>query len=82
MAQPISKYLGKVYDGMWKVVDCVRTHTDPNIYEFVIENIYNHQKYKISSKSVAKLDKGETTMSKIIHINIVLKRNRKLKGDN
>lgn len=65
-----SKYLGKIYDGLWEVVDCQPTQSKGN-YSYTLENIYNHKKVIISNHTLLKVDRGETTMSSVIHTHIV-----------
>ena len=54
-----SKYKDKIYDGRWKVLGC---HNN----KYTLENIYNHQQIKVSNDTMARIDKGETTVSNII----------------
>lgn len=54
-----SKYKDKIYDGRWKFVE-----TKDNKY--ILENIYNHHQIEIANDTMAKIDRGETTVSNII----------------
>lgn len=65
-----SKYIGKVYDGVWKVVSLKRYKESSNAQYCILENIYNHKQLKIRYATLYKLDKGETTVSKIIRTHI------------
>jgi hypothetical protein len=59
----IGKYIGKIYDGRWQVVERVgnRTHIS-----FILENIYNQKKVRVQCHSLKKVDDGKTTLSKVI----------------
>lgn len=65
------KYIGQVYDGMWKVIDREIANPKSRTYYFLLENIYNHTQIKIHSTILRKVDRGETTISKIIHIRAI-----------
>lgn len=72
-----SKFLGKTYDGIWTVVDYVK-NSKTNL-TFIIENNYNHNRYYVQAKTIRKLDNGETTVSSIIHKQLKLKIDRRIK---
>lgn len=72
-----SRYLGKIYDGTWKVVHYERTESKN--YCYILENQFNNNRYAVGAKTMSKLDRGETTMSSIIHTSIKLKIDRRLK---
>lgn len=63
-----SKYLNKIYDGMWKVIKA--EHRGTHEY-YTLENIYNHKKVEITDGTLKKLDDGRTTVSYIIRWNIM-----------
>lgn len=71
-----SKYLGKVYDGMWKVVNTYRRQSNTN---YILENTYNKTRYEINPRTMVALDKGQTTMSRIIAHNIRNNKDRRIK---
>lgn len=54
-----SKYKDKIYDGRWKVLGC---HNN----QYTLENIYNHHQIEIANDTMAKIGRGETTVSNII----------------
>lgn len=54
-----SKYKNKIYDGRWKVLGCHNT-------QYTLENIYNHHQIVIANNTMAKIDKGETTVSNVL----------------
>lgn len=58
-----SKYLDKVYDGMWKVIKLEYRNTHEY---YTLENIYNHNKIEIVGETMKKLSEGKTTVSNII----------------
>lgn len=72
-----SKYIGKVYDGMWEVIDLRKT--DKTNIHYVLENIYNHNQCEITGEAMRNLDRGKTTMSSIIHQCIRTKQDNRVK---
>ena len=60
-----SKYLGKVYEGRWKVVGCIYPNGLHN-QKYVLKNIYNEREIIISPKALARVEQGETTISRVI----------------
>ncbi len=63
-----SKYLDKIYDGMWKVIKA--EHRDTHEY-YTLENIYNHKKIEIVGETMKKLSDGKTTVGNIIRYAIM-----------
>ena len=61
----LTKYLGKTYDSLWKVISFDRKKSS-----YTLENIYNQTKLEISFKTLRKVDEGKTTISKVTHHNI------------
>ena len=57
-----SKYLGKIYEGRWKVIDMIYRNDGRN-QVYILENIYNHERIQVCPPVMAKVDKGETTLS-------------------
>lgn len=64
-----SKYLGKIYDGMWEVVDIIYPYNNNKVQVYVLENIYSNKKMTISSRALKKVDAGISTIGKTIHRN-------------
>lgn len=54
-----TKYKDKIYDGRWKVLGC---HDN----KYILENIYNQQQIIVANSTMAKIDRGETTVSNIM----------------
>lgn len=54
-----NRYKGNIYDGRWKVLGTKDR-------KYVLENIYNHQQISIHHETMKKIDKGETTISKVM----------------
>ena len=54
-----SKYIGKIYEGRWKVVGIGDKHA-------TLVNIFNEKEISIHVTSLVKVDRGKTTISKII----------------
>ena len=63
-----SKYLGKVYEGRWKVV---KYRYNKCHYYYTLENIYNKQEIELSNELLVKIDRGEKTISKLIAFRLV-----------
>lgn len=53
------KYLNKIYDGRWKVIDI-------NKGKYLLENIYNLQTIILNYQQIRSLEFEKTTVSKII----------------
>lgn len=51
-----SKYLGKIYDGRWKVIDYKRLNKKYREYEYTLQNIYNGEKMTISSTQLYRIE--------------------------
>lgn len=64
-----SKYVGKVYDGIWLVEKC---ETVENRCYYTVVNQFNGFRYRLAHSTILKLDRGETDMGKIIHQKIKL----------
>jgi len=54
-----SKYIGRIYEGKWKVENYFNSH-------YILVNIYNGQTLTIHHNTMKKLDNKQTTVSKII----------------
>ena len=66
--------IGKIYDGRWKVtgVKYVKTKSyRDDVYE--LTNIYNGNIITLRAQIVRKLERGETTVSKVSHIRLMKK---------
>ena len=70
----ITKYLGKTYDSLWKVISFNGKKSS-----YTLENIYNQTKLEISFKTLKKVDEGKTTISKVTHNNIKKGIDRRIK---
>lgn len=53
-----SKYLGKIYDGRWKVIDYKRLNKKYSDYQYTLQNIYNQEKITISGRHLYRIDKN------------------------
>lgn len=65
------KYLGKVIDGAWKVIEIFTENK--NVY-VRLENIYNARILKMKSSTFEKIINKETAISKIIKHHLDQKR--------
>ena len=52
-----SKYLGKIYDGRWKVIGYKRLNKKYREYEYTLQNIYNGEKMTISGRHMYRIEK-------------------------
>lgn len=59
-----TKYLNRVYDGLWRCIGTLKKGTNNN---YMLQNIYNNKILLVCSKTMAKIDKGESTVSKTLH---------------
>ena len=60
-----SKYEGRVYDAKWKVIS---HYGKLNHTIYVLENTYNGMQLKVNDLVMIKIDRGELTISKLMHI--------------
>ena len=60
------KYIGKVYDGKWKVVRMEMYGGKGRARKAVLENVYNNREVTIQERTLRKVDRGETTISSVI----------------
>lgn len=51
-----SKYLGKIYDGRWKVIEYKKRNAKYRYYEYTLQNIYNKEKMIISSSQLYRIE--------------------------
>ena len=59
------KYMGKIYEGRWKVVSMKKSENG-NIDGYYLENVYNQQRIYVNKSTLARIEKGETSVSKFI----------------
>jgi len=76
----VSNKLGKIYDGKWKVVDYKVNKNRATTY--TLKNIYNDKEMTISSKALRKVEKGETTISKVCSWHLQRERKKKWRYGN
>ena len=78
-----SKYIGKIYEGRWKVIE-IETKKEPyRITNYVLENIFNHSRMVLKNRQILNIEKGLTTISKIIaYQNVMLKKKRRIYEQN
>ena len=62
------KFIGKIYDGRWKVIECIRCENRQ--IKYTLENIYNQRTIRIDGRTLRRVEKGETTISKVMAHNI------------
>ena len=71
-----SKYIGRIDDGIWEVVDCKMFDKERN-YRYVLQNQLNQNKVIVSHNAIVKLENHQTTVSSVIHQHIIRKRTAK-----
>lgn len=59
------KYIGKILEGRWEVVR-FETYANSREGRFYLKNIYNNEQFFIKSDSLRRIEKGETTLSRLI----------------
>lgn len=59
-----NKYIGKIYDGRWKVVESI--YSGKHIIAYNLINIYNNAQIRISKNSMINIDSGKYTLSKFM----------------
>lgn len=59
-----SKYLGKIYDGRWKVIDYKILNTKSR-YEYTLQNIYNGEKITISRSQMYRINKNSQSVCRV-----------------
>ena len=69
-----SKYLGKIYDGRWKVIDYKRLNKKYRDYEYTLQNIYNGEKMTISNTQLYRIEKNGVSVCKTYRNKISRKR--------
>lgn len=61
----ISKHLGEIYEGRWKVISVEHYNNSRNTY-FVMENMFNGETIQMNNRSFMRIYKGEITVSTLI----------------
>ena len=57
---PFKKYIGKIYEGRWKIIKRYPTTV------YVAENIFNKSQIRIPYRTLILIDRNELTLSKFI----------------
>lgn len=70
-----SKYLGKIYEGRWKVIEMVYTKCG-SINGYKLENIYNKETIFVNHNYMPLVDKNELTISKLRQRKVVRNKSR------
>lgn len=61
-----SKYMNRVFEGRWKVIEIVLDPKQERVNGYNLENIYNGQVIYVNRNSMAYINKGTYSVSKII----------------
>ena len=61
-----SKKIGKVYEGAWEIIESMSTNTKTKHTNYVLKNIYNGRLLVICDSQLLKIEKGESSISKVI----------------
>ena len=87
-----SKYIGKIYDGRWKVIRFENYVVGKTTGRFVLKNIYNDEETVVKDATLRRIDRGETTLSVVMSHKIrtskgyrkpdwqITKKQRKIRG--
>ena len=59
--------LGKILDGMWEIKERNDNH------EYILENIYNHERMTMRWQLIRKIEQGKTTVSNVRCLRIARK---------
>lgn len=59
------KYIGKIYEGRWEVIRFEPYGHQYNTGRFFLKNIYNGNEISFTDRTLRRIDRGETTISKI-----------------
>ena len=70
----MSKYIGRIYDGRWEVVACEHYNGTSGSYRITLRNIYNNETTTVKDSTLRKIERGETTLSKVRSHKIKTKR--------
>lgn len=60
------KYVGKVYDGMWEVIESKQRSESSHRRKYLLRNIYNQRTVEIDERTIKRIDRGETEVCKVI----------------
>ena len=60
------KYLNKIYDGYWRVVEQYPSNENGTHYRYILRNEYNGNTSELFDSTLRKIDRGETKLSHII----------------
>ena len=74
----MTKYLGKVYEGRWKVVELVHSDTNDRIIGYNLENIYNKRTIYICKDYMCEIGKGNKTISGLLRLDVIRNKRRDL----
>lgn len=62
-----SDYMGKVYDGRWEVVGFAHYSPTCRAGKYTLRNIYNQNEITVKDFTLRRIDREETTVSRVIH---------------
>ena len=63
-----SKYLGRIYEGRWKVEEVNKYSDVSGKCQVVLRNIYNGETRIATTATLVRIERGETTLSKIASV--------------
>ena len=59
------KYIGKIYEGRWEVIRFEK-YDNSRAGHYILRNVYNQNEIIIKDATLRKIEKGETTVCKVI----------------
>lgn len=63
--------VGKIYEGRWEIISYIYYPGTTKNKKFVLKNIFNDEIITLTDRTIRKIERGETTLSKILHNKIV-----------
>ena len=61
----VKKYIGKIYEGRWKVIGFEK-YDNSRAGHYILRNVYNQNEIIIRDATLRKIEKGETSVSRVI----------------
>lgn len=65
------KRIGKIYEGRWEVIGYEYYSETKKNKKFILKNIFNDSTITLKDQTIRKVERNETTLSKILHNKIM-----------
>lgn len=59
------QYIGKIYEGRWEVIKWER-YNNSRAGKYILRNIYNGDEVSLKDATLRKIDRNETSVSRVI----------------